>query len=246
MDRRIWMDGPSDRFISLKALLIAVGIGVASPAAVGSDGEAASASDDWFEADEIEPVPQVGAGELRFLTSAPPGKVPLSENRISISESSLDHGWVELEQCHRGLDAVPVAEIVYRYHNMRGLQVVRSENIGRAEPLDQSVQLHDVGHNATLCVQAEVQILYRRADGDLELRNGPFLRKFLDGYFPMHVLLEIRYPSARLDFVSIVPDPQPGFAVDLGEGRIDIDSRFVGTLNIAVRFQPLPAVPAPK
>jgi hypothetical protein len=245
MDRRISMDGRSSRFMGVKAPLIAIAIGVGSAAAIGSEHQTATESDDWFEADEIEPAPQVGAGQLRFLTSAPPGKVPLSENRISIGESSLEHGWVELEQCHRGLDAVPAAEIVYHYHNMRYLRVVKSENIGRAEPSDQSVQLRDVGHNATLCVQAEVKILYRRADGDLELRNGPFLRKFLDGYFPMHVVLEIRYPPARLDFVSIAPQPQPGFAVDLGEGRIDIDSRFVGTLNIAVRFLPLPA-PAPR
>ncbi len=209
---------------------------LALPPAAGATGPPASEADDWLEQDRVAAVPQVGAQELEFLAAPPHGKTPLSENRIAITASSLHGGWVALRQCYQGLDAVPEAEIVYRYRNMRGLRVVSTENIGRAAPEGQSVQLSDVGQNATLCIQAEVQILYPRPDGGLELRNGPFLRKFLDGYFPLHVRLEISYPPGLLRHTAISPEPQAGFAVHSGQGLIQIDSWFVGTLNIRVRF----------
>jgi len=213
-----------------KALVMGLWLAVAH-------GQAAD-PDQWLEFDSTASVPQVGTGELLFLTSAPDDDTLQSSSRIGISAESLHDGWVALEQCYRRLDPVPETEIVYRYRRMRDLRVVDTDNIASATVDGDRVQLEDVGRDAALCVQADVQILYRLPDGKLELRNGPFMRRFLDGYFPMHVALRVRFPAALLDYVSVSPAPQPGFAVLREPGRIDIDAWFAGTLSVAVRFTP--------
>jgi hypothetical protein len=192
--------------------------------------------EDWFEDDTQSDIPQVGQDELVFLSPPPVTKTLHSINTLSISESSLDDGWVQLKQCYEALDAVPDAEVVYRYRNIRHLRIHSKDNIGRAVARDKSVQLVDVQHDAMLCIQAEVQILYPQEDGGYVLRNGPFHRRFLDGYFPLHVSLIVKYPSALLQASDTSPASQPGFEVDLREGSVYIDTWFAGTLNTEVRF----------
>jgi hypothetical protein len=79
---------------------------------------------------------------------------------------------VQIKRCYVGLDAVPDAEIVYQYRNMRQLRIHSKTNIGQAFTRDKSVQPADVQNNAILCIQAEVQILYAQKDGSYVLRNG--------------------------------------------------------------------------
>jgi hypothetical protein len=202
-------------------------------------GSTNSAADDWLIQNDAQTVPQVGAGELLFLASPPNSKVPLSDNRIAITEASLADGWVQLDQCYLGLDAVPETEVVYRYRAMRGLQIVSTRHIGQAVATKRSVELRDVQHDASLCIRAEAQILYAQPDGSRVLRNGPFHRKFLDGYFPLHVGLEVHYPPGALRYLGVVPAPQAGFAVASGDGLLTIDSWFAGALNIAISFAPI-------
>jgi len=77
------------------------------------------------------------------------------------------------------------------------------------------------------------------SSGSRVLRNGPFHRTLLDGYFPFHVRLEVQYPPATLRYLGVSPEPQPGFAVDSGDGLLTIDSWFAGALNIEISFTPL-------
>ena len=153
-----------------------------------------------------------------------------------ILDSSLADGWVELHQCYRGLDAVREAEVVYRYKQMRNLRVQSHANIGKAFVKGQSVQLVDVQKNATLCVRAEARILYRNEDGSFTLRNGPFHRKYLDGYFPLHVTVDVQFPTSLLRVVRVIPTAQPGFAVTYASGRVHINAWFAGMLTIEVHF----------
>jgi hypothetical protein len=69
-------------------------------------------------------------------------------------------GWVQLDQCYRGFDPVPDAELVYRYQAMLGLTTLSTRNIGGASVGEPSVELQDVKQGATLCTRAEVRILY--------------------------------------------------------------------------------------
>ena len=66
--------------------------------------------------------------------------------------------------------------------------------------------------------------------------DGPFHRRFLDGYFPLRVCMDVQFPSTLLHYVGISPVAQPGFEVDVKDEHVYIDSWFAGTLNIEVHF----------
>jgi hypothetical protein len=205
-------------------------------AAAGNAISDVTPAEEWF--DDTTPVPQAREGELLFLSEPPENAIPHSRNTLTIAESSLEDGWVGVEQCYEGLDAVPEAEIVYRYKSMRKLRVHSSFNIGQAFIREQSIQLIDVQNRATLCMRAEIQVLHPQADGNYVLYNGPFHRKFLDGYFPLHVTLDIRYPPGSMRYAFTHPTTQPGFKVSAHDGTLHIDTWFAGMLNIEVHFSP--------
>ncbi|UCE88117.1 MAG: hypothetical protein JSW10_06995 [Pseudomonadota bacterium] len=213
---------------------------VATCPAVTHDSLAAAPTEEelerWLNEDTAEPPPQVDEGELQFLDQPPASRTPHSQNTLVILDSSLADGWVELHQCYRGLDAVHEAEVVYRYKQMRNLRVQSHANISKAFVKGQSVQLVDVQKNATLCVRAEARILSRNDDGSFTLRNGPFHRKYLDGYFPLHVTLDVQFPASLLQVVRVVPAAQPGFKVEHTSGRAHIDAWFAGMLTVELHF----------
>jgi hypothetical protein len=217
-------------------LTISIGSGVVSAT---QDRHEAQDLEQWFVDESAPQVPQT-EGQLMFLQPAPDPPVLHSHTTMVISDTSLADGWARLSQCYEGLDAVPEAEVVYRYREMRGLQVRSATNIGKVVPGEQSVQLFNVGQTASLCVGFGARLVHLQADGSLVIRHGPYHRKFLDGYFPMHVSLEVLYPSSRLSFLRTSPEAQPGFELDVMEGRIRIESWFAGKLSVAVYFSVRP------
>ena len=191
---------------------------------------------DWPDETDVPAVPQASEGELNFLSPAPQTRTLHSRNEILIPETGPDDGWVRIRQCYEGLDAVARTEIVYRYQDMRGLRVSASRNIGQVSVEERSVQLLDVAQDAALCADLEAHILYGTPGGGLVLRNGPFQRRFLDGYFPMRVTLDVNYPEQGMQYRASEPAPQAGFAVETGPGKVRIDSWFAGSLNIELFF----------
>jgi hypothetical protein len=192
----------------------------------------------WFEDDSrAHPYDfDVNSGELEFLAVMPDKRVPHSRNGLRILASSLDDGWVEQAQCHENLDPVPRAEVVYKYREMRDLRVVSASGIERAWVEGQSVQMENIEHGAVLCVAAAARLLRREGDAYV-LRNGPFQRRFLDGYFPLRVTLTLEYPVQHLRVESIDPPPQPGFGVQQASGQITLEALFEGRLYTEVRFR---------
>ena len=190
----------------------------------------------WFDEPERPSVPQAVQGELVFFAAPPDSHVLQSVNRLFIDTHSLADGWVRLQQCYRGLDPVPDAEIVYAYRDMRGLRIESQTGIASATVRGASIQLEGVGKAAELCVAAEAQMLVPNAAGNYALRNGPFHRRFLDGYFPMRVTLEVQFPAERLRLLSVSPVAQPGFSVRQDDGRLSIDGLFAGSLTIEALF----------
>ncbi|MEN8168750.1 MAG: hypothetical protein ABFS08_00825 [Pseudomonadota bacterium] len=192
----------------------------------------------WFEDDE-QSLPYAdysSDAELRFLEPITDKRIPHSHTRLQLTAESLSSGWVGLSQCHDELDPVPDAEVVYRFRAMRGLQVSESVNITSAEVEGQSVQLKDIGHQARLCVTAEVQILNRTPDGEYHLRYGPFQRKFLDSYFPLHVSLQIYYPSQAIVLTEISPPPENAYQLSRDQGSAAADVWFSGELTFEIGF----------
>lgn len=178
----------------------------------------------------------VNEGSLRFVDAPADRAIHHHYNQITIGESSLNDGWVRLEQCHEHLDAVPLAQVVYGQDRIRRLQVLESRNIGEAWVEDNSVQLRDVRPQALLCIQAETRALARNGDQTWNLSNGPYMRKFLDGFYPMRVSMAVHLQTRRLRFVDIEPDAQEGFRVWSTPNGVGYDTVFEGVLRTVIRF----------
>ena len=192
--------------------------------------------EEWLELDEKTSIEDVSEGELRFLTEAPAKPVLHSLNKLTVFVSSLDDGWVAMSQCYQNLDPVAEAEVIYDYKSMRDLKIVKHKNIGATQIIGHSIQLTNVQKKAELCVMAMVRILYQNADGSYSLINGPFHRKFLDGYYPYHLTLEVIYPVSSLKLKHTLPAEQPGFNVKKQDGKLLLDCLFEGILNVEIVF----------
>ncbi len=187
----------------------------------------------------------VNEGKLHFLTQPPNRPVHLHHNRIIISESSLREGWVYLRQCHGHLDPVPALQITYHPSRIRDLRISAHQDIGKAWVDGPSIQLTDVGKQAQICITARSRALHRLPDDSYELRTGPYMRRFLDGYYPMHLELEISYPSDVLCFAYQQPLPTVKHSQLSGMRIIRAHAWFEGRLNSVFHFYPSQQNPCP-
>lgn len=185
----------------------------------------------------FESAARVNEGSLHFLETAPTKPVHHHQNQIVIDRDSLDSGWVSLTQCHDHLDAVPLAQITFREGFIRNLKVDSAVRIEEAWIEGASVQLRNVEPEARLCLSAQTRAFHDTGNGYYNLTNGPYLRKFLDGYYPMQVTLEIRYPAELLNLIDVTPPAQPGFSVDEHPGFIRVDTLFEGELQTLIQFE---------
>lgn len=208
----------------------ALGLLTVGPAAALPDAETLLFDD--FE----ERARRVNGGELVFLANPPERPVHQHLTRLEITPEGLGSGWVLLHQCHDRIDQVPSAQIVYQPGKLRRLEIVGYRNIESAWVEGDSVQLRNVAADAQLCVAAETRALHDLGEGRYELRNGPFMRRFLDGYYPMHVSLEVKYPDS-LELIGSEPPAQPGFAVRQSTNWVGVDAWFEGRLSTAIRFR---------
>lgn len=190
-----------------------------------------------FPDDDLEArIAAVNDGELRFLPEPTAKPVHRHRNEIRIRPDSLEQGWVELRQCHQRLDPVPAAEILFHAGQVRGIQVLSSRDIGTIRPEAASVQLEDIRPGAELCLALESRALEALPDGGYRLRNGPYMRRFLDGYYPLEVSIHIRYPAQTLALRDFAPPPQPGCRLRAVPGEIDLEARFEGRLHTRFDF----------
>ena len=186
---------------------------------------------------ELESAAAVNEGPLHFLAAPPAKPVHHHQNRIRIDPASLASGWVGLSQCHDHLDAVPRTQITFREGFVRELRIDVASGIGTARVEGASVQLQDVAPGARLCLSAQTRALRSTGPGAFNLVNGPYLRRFLDGYYPMRVTLEVDYPQQTLRLTAVSPSPQPGLTVDERPGSIRLDALFEGELRTLIEFR---------
>jgi len=194
----------------------------------------------WFNEDDTPSSSssiQVDKGQLVFLSKLP-DKPPLhSVDEITIDSNSIDNGWVKFEQCYRQLDPIGKVDVIYSYRFMRDLQISSVQHIGAAWIRKQRIELEDVKKDAELCVKAEIRVFYQNPDKSFSLVNGPYLRKYLDGYFPYHVTLIVHYPENRLELIGSLPVEQAGFKINKEKNKLLIDTIFSGTLNTEIIFR---------
>lgn len=192
----------------------------------------------WFADDSNTSAKEVNEGELTFLDKPPTGKpIHHHQNKITLSTASMGEGWAKLEQCHDNLDAVPALQITFREGYVKDLQVTEQRNIGKAWVEGASIQLKDVGKEGRLCLSAQSRALRPAGKGKFTLLNGPYMRKFLDGYYPMRVSMRVEYPAELLKVAHTVPASQNGFAITQQDGVLTYDTVFEGELRTAIHFE---------
>jgi hypothetical protein len=195
--------------------------------------------DTYWPSDDEKILNAINDGELNFLDRAPEKPVHHHHNSFVIKQSSIDTGWINLDQCHENLDKIQRVQIVYNADRIRGLRITEQRNIGEARVEGHTVQLTDVKDNARVCINAESRALAIDEDGTYILQNGPFMRKFLDGYFPMRVTIDIQLPD-NLRYIDIEPSEQEGFKVISKKDRLQLDTWFEGRLVTKIKFRRLP------
>ena len=223
------------RAVLNSALAAALALPVEIPlAAVSPDPQT---PDQWLDDDAEQRAAAVNLGRLTFL-SLPPKKTVLHQYQtITIGRHSLRDGWVRLNQCFEHLDPVPLAQVVYNATRTRSLKIDSFSGIAKAWVEGASVQLADIRRGAKLCVEAENRSLLRNDDGSYSLRSGPFMRNFLDGYYPMRVTMQVN-TRGLLRYVGITPRPQAGFRVWQTTAEVHCEAWFEGKLFTEIRFRP--------
>lgn len=189
----------------------------------------------WFNSDDELPTSKVNDGQLNFLRDKPKENIFHSEINITIDQNSIDNGWVSLTQCYNNLDPVPRTAVVYRSYFFKNLKILSSKNIKTSKVSGHKVILNDISKNASLCIGANARNFYQNEDESFSLVNGPYHRKFLDGYFPYHLNLNIHY-SPLLKFNDSVPKQQSGFKITQLANAILVDTLFEGKLKTEFRF----------
>lgn len=197
-----------------------------------------SANDNIDELDQdFRSAENVNEGQLVFLTRPQEKPVLHSTNTFTLTQNSINTGWVRLEQCYTHLDKVPDAEIVFQYKQMKALKLVSSKNIANINMTEHSAILKQVGNQAKICISAQVRNFYQNPDKTFSLVNGPYHRQFLDGYYPYHLSLTVNYKGTDLHLIRSVPDRQPGFNLITVTHSVDIDTLFEGKLNTELIFE---------
>ena len=155
------------------------------------------AVDDWTGIEAETALEQralaVNEGELQLLDKPPEAAAHKHQNRLMITAQSLNDGWVTMYQCHSDLDKVSAMQIVYDKDRIRNIKVLSSQNIGSYRVEGHTVQMTDIAAESKICLSADKRALSYK-EGKYYLKLGPFMRRFLDGYYPMHVQLEVCYP----------------------------------------------------
>jgi len=217
-------------FRPLATFLCVLGLLAASAAAEEPGAEEAEALLD------APPASRVSDGELSFLPRLPDKPVHHHQNHVVIAATSLADGWVAIEQCHDALDAVPSSQIVFSRDRIRDIRVVAAEGIGEVWVEGHTVQLRQTQRGARLCLQAQSRALRHEADGSYVLRNGPFLRRFLDGYYPMRVSMRVTLEAPNLRYGDANVREQPGFRIWKAANEVFYDAQFEGRLTTELRF----------
>lgn len=210
-----------------------------SPVLLAEDEISPEELERWFNSDSMEPprYKQVNEGRLVFLANPPGGKLHHHHNSLTILPESLNSGWVILKQCHENIDKVAAAQILFKADRIKDIKIIQYSNIKKVWVEDASVQMENISENATLCLTAYTHSLLPNHDGSYTLRNGPYMRRFFDGYFPLRVTVDLDFRNTNLQLVQLKPEQQDGYTVQLSNNMLHIDTIFEGKLSTEFQFK---------
>lgn len=179
--------------------------------------------------------------ELTFLLDEPDQTPHHHQNQITLSASSLENGWVDLRQCHNDVAPIRRMVIVYNEQTIDALRVESTRNTASARAEDDRVDLRGVEKDAEVCVTARIKIVEDEGGGGVyRPESSPFVRRFLDGYFPMRVTMAVSWGDLDLRLEETEPAAQEGFEVASSDYGMIFDTLFEGELNTLVRLRKNP------
>ncbi len=194
-----------------------------------SDFEDARFEDDWQQKAE-----EVNEGVLHILQLRPDLNEYHHQSRLKITHESLKTEWVDMVQCHTNLDATSALQIVFTLDRVRDLRISSYSKINRVWVDENTVQLEDISPGSRLCLSLKTRAL-RINRKKITLKNGPFMRRFLDGYYPMRMSMRVEYPAETMRLLSIKPEGIPERIEN--NGWLEIDVRFEGRLTTEINFE---------
>lgn len=139
----------------------------------------------WLMDDSNLDAFAISEGELKMSPKASKKEYWL-ENHLSVTPTSIQDGWMKFSQCHHQLDPVAKIEVSYNADNTRSLKLKSSQGIENIKVHPHSVELQNVTRGAMVCINGESKTLFNNGK-DFVIKRGPYMRKFLDGYYPMIV-----------------------------------------------------------
>ncbi len=193
------------------------------------DFEDARFEDDWQQRAE-----EVNEGILHILQLRPDLNEYHHQSRLKITHESLKTGWVDMVQCHTNLDATSALQIVFTRDRVRDLRISSHRRINRVWVDENTVQLEDISPGSRLCLSLKTRAL-RTNRKKITLKNGPFMRRFLDGYYPMRMSMRVEYPAETMRLLGIKPEGIPERIEN--NGWLEIDVRFEGRLTTEINFE---------
>lgn len=194
----------------------------------------------WFNDDAEFRIADVNEGKLSFLPKLKNKSTHKAQanNQIKILATSAKDGWVDMSQCHRGLDAMPLVQLIFPEYTLRNLKITKQIGIAEAVVEAKSIQMADVSRGAELCVAMQIKALKKNTQGQYVLSNGPYQRRFLDGYYPMKLQLDVDYSQSGLKPVTTMPIQQPGFEISDSKQKMKLKAYFEGVLRTQISFMP--------
>lgn len=202
--------------------------------AIASEQEVSEYEDARFEDDWEKRAAEVNEGVLRILRPRTDLAEHHHHSQLKITQESIQTGWVDMSQCHTNLDAASALQIVFTEGRVRHLRIASHSKIAKAWVEKNTVQLEDISPDSRICLSLKTRAL--NIDGEkIVLKNGPFMRRFLDGYYPMRVSMQIDYPTKKIRYVGIKPE---GITLRVGNSssQLEMDVRFEGRLNTEISF----------
>jgi hypothetical protein len=127
----------------------------------------------------------VGEGQIRFLKTKPDPNSYTYESKVTILETSLDSGLVQIQTCHKKLDPIRKVVILFNKDRIRDIQVRTMDGIAMAEVRDNRVTLSEVQKGGSICIDLQSKALDSLGNGLYQLNAGPLMRRLFDGYLPM-------------------------------------------------------------
>jgi len=158
------------------------------------------------------------------------------KNVLKINAQSLKTGWLEFSQCHYQLDPVPKIEVTYNPKHTRNLKVISHQDMDQATTRKDAVVLMNVRRGAQVCIQGESQTL-KSLDNGFSLQRGPYMRKFLDGYYPMIVEESIELNQLKAELTKHTPIYPEAKKMKVQKSFYEFTYQFEGQLKPYYEFK---------